>query len=391
VLAAYDDQNLYFAVRCVEPQMDKLRAIGSPIHMDDSVELFIDPGCTRSHYFQVIVNPKGQYMIGEGSVARPLVKLTTRSGVVGDAWVTEVVVPWKEINAAPPKPGDRIGFNAVRNRIGAGESHSGWSPLKGNLNHSPHLFGTLYVGDALPREAIALREGRAYVRKLADGFKLDGDINKWRGGAPIRIFDGAKPVADVYLGYKADGLYAAFDVTTHRPWKNAASAEMAFNGGACVDLNLAPKDAQAKMAPGSARYIASPSGDKARLVEFLAKLTSDLSDKDKAPRTFHTTAQGDAAFDRLVELPDGSAIAKPRSDGSGYIVEFHMPLHPPMKLVSGERFKLDASVILANKEGTRAELRLPWFSTSGDDMFVATDEVVESTLRPANWGEAELE
>jgi len=68
-----------------------------------------------------------------------------------------------------------------------------------------------------------------------------------------------------------------------------------------------------------------------------------------------------------------------------------VPLRAPLRLASGQRFKLDLSVILANKDGNRAELRLPWHSTSGDDMFVATDVVVETTLRPANWGEAELQ
>ena len=68
-----------------------------------------------------------------------------------------------------------------------------------------------------------------------------------------------------------------------------------------------------------------------------------------------------------------------------------VPLRAPLKPASGQRFRFDVSVILSNTKGNRAELRLPWFSTSGDDMFVATDVIVETTLRPANWGEAELE
>ena len=48
-------------------------------------------------------------------------------------------------------------------------------------------------------------------------------------------------------------------------------------------------------------------------------------------------------------------------------------------------------MILSDPAGRRASLRLPWHSTSGDDMFVATDVVIETRLRPGNWGLAELE
>ena len=126
-------------------------------------------------------------------------------------------------------------------------------------------------------------------------------------------------------------------------------------------------------------------------VEFLPKLTADLRDADKAPRKYHTDAQGDSFFERLALLPAGSVAAKRKAGGKGYIVEMRVPLRAPLKLEAGQRLRFDASVILSNKDGTRAELRLPWFSASGDDMFVATDVVIETTLRPNNWGEAELE
>jgi len=394
VFAGYDDANLYLAVRCTENALDKLRAFGSPMHLDDSVEFFVDRHCDRSRYYQAMVNPTGAYYVGFGWAAKPDIKIEAKSGREADAWVVELAIPWKNIDATAPKAGEKLGFNVVRNRYAAGqEAHSNWSPLLGNLNHSPGLFGTLYVGEALPREAVALRDGRAFIRKLGDKpVVLDGSLEPWRGLRPLKIMDGAKPVADVYLGWKPDGLYAAFDVTTDKPWKNAAAFDMAFNGGAGCDLQIGPiVKEQKELVAGDVRFLAAPLGGKAEGVELLPKLTSDLAEADKAPRRYHTDAQGDNFFERLALLPAGSVAAKAKADGKGYVVTMRVPLRAPLKLESGQRFRFDATVILSNKDGTRAELRLPWFSTSSEDMFVATDVIVETKLRPWNWGEAELE
>ncbi len=393
VRTGYDDDNLYLGIRCVEPKLDKLRAFGSPLHLDDSVELFIDSGCTRQHYFQVMVNGNGTYYVGEGWNARPAITLTAKAGREAGAWTAELAIPWKNINAVAPKAGEKVGFNVVRNRFVDGEQHSNWSPLRGNLNHTPGYFGTLYAGDTLPREAQALIAGRAYIHHLGDrAMPLDGTLNHWQGVTPLKIMDGTRPVANVYLGWKTDGLYTAFDVTTDRPWKNGAALDMAFNGGAGCDVQLGPVvKAQQTLAAGDVRFLAAPLAGAAQVVEFLPLLTADLTDADRAPRTYHTEAQGNNPFDRLALLPAGHTASTVKADGKGYIVEMKLPLRAPLKLESGLRCALDASVILANPAGTRAELRLPLFSTSGDDMFVATDVVMETKLRPWNWGEAELE
>ena len=392
VFTGYDDANLYLAARCKETALERVRTVGSPLHLDDSLEFFIDRKADQ-HYYQIMVNPRGDYMVGLGWVAKPEIKLNAKSGREKDAWVVELAVPWKNLDASAPKQGEKLGFNVVRNRFAGEEIHSNWSPLCGNLNHSPHLFGTLYVGDILPREAAALLAGHAFIRNLGTPpFALDASLDKWRNVRPLKILDGTKVVADVYLGWKADGLYAAFDVKTERPWKNAAAFEMAFNGGAACDVQIGPAAKDRKgLLPGDVRFLAAPLAGKAEVVEFLPQLSADLTAADKAPRKYHTAAQGDSLFERLALLPAGSAVAKPKPDGKGYIVELRVPLRAPLKLESGQRLRFEATVILSNKEGDRAELRLPWHSTSSDDMFVATDVIVETTLRPTNWGEAELE
>lgn len=395
-MVGYDDSNLYLAARVKESKLDKLRVVARQasdmVYQDDSLEFFVDCGYTRSAYYHFIVNANGVCYTGYGWGARE-VKVTSKAGREPGAWTVELAIPWEQMKAKAPLAGERVGFNIVENHVTDDPMNADWSPLRGNLNHSPQYFGTLYAGDTLPRDAQALIAGNAFVKNLKDtNIVLDGAIDDWRGVRPVKIMDGAKPMADLYLGWKPDGLYAAFDVTTATPWKNAAAFEMAFNGGAACDLNIGPiiKD-QKEMAPGDVRYIAAPINGTASVVEFLSKITADLTDADKAPRTYHTAAQGNNLFDRVAVLPAGLVTAKVRPDGKGYIVEMRVPLRAPLKLASGMRFKFDASLILANPEGNLATLRLPWFSTSGDDMFVATDIVMETRLRPWNWGEAELE
>ncbi|HUU68394.1 MAG TPA: sugar-binding protein [Planctomycetota bacterium] len=393
VFVGYDDTNFYFAFRCKEPNLDKLRAFGSPMHLDDSIEIFIDAGCTRSKYYQFIINPNGQFYVGKGWAAQPDAKISTKAGREADAWVVEGAAPWALVEGTPPAEGDRVGFNVVRNRFAGVSQSSNWSPLRGNLNHTPGYFGTLYAGDKLPRGAVALIAGDAFIRNLKDvPVNLDGSLAEWKGVAPLKIYDGAKLAADVYLGWKPDGLYAAFDVNTVMPWRNGSAFDMAFNGGAAVDLNVGPLEPERKKGgAGDVRFIAAPLDGKTEVVEFLVKLAEGTSGIERAPRTYHTDAQGDNVLDRVARLEPGSAAAQVKPDGKGYIVEMHVPLRPPLKLESGQRFRFDATVILSDPAGARAMLRLPWFSTNGDDMFVATDVVIESTLRPANWGVAELE
>jgi len=240
---------------------------------------------------------------------------------------------------------------------------------------------------------VALIAGDAFVRNLKDvPVNLDGSLAEWKGVVPLKVYDGAKLAADVYLGWKPDGLYAAFDVNTAMPWKNGSAFDMAFNGGAAVGLNAGPLEPERKKGgTGDARYIAAPLDGKAEVAEFLVKLAEGASGVERASRTYRTDAQGDNVLDRVALLDPNSAAAQVKPDGKGYIVEMHVPLRAPLKLESGRRFRFDATVILSDPAGARAMLRLPWYSTSGDDMFVATDVVIESTLRPGNWGAAELE
>ena len=90
-----------------------------------------------------------------------------------------------------------------------------------------------------------------------------------------------------------------------------------------------------------------------------------------------------AVFPRLAEDTE-------KKEPLGYLIEMRLPVHAPLELRPGYRFRLDASVILADSEGKRSAVRIPWHSRDPQDMTV-NDTYLESLLRPSNWGEAVLE
>jgi len=69
---------------------------------------------------------------------------------------------------------------------------------------------------------------------------------------------------------------------------------------------------------------------------------------------------------------------------------FAIPYNPSITMRPGERFRFDASVILANPVGDHAAARLPWHSADSADKMTQ-DTYTEAVLRPANWGIAVLE
>ena len=260
------------------------------------------------------------------------------------------------------------------------------------------------VTGALKTEAA--RPDVAHIPFIGD-VKIDGSLAEWKKVRPLEIKDGTSVVARVYLGWNGTGLYAAFDVDTDRPWKTSATVPFAFQGGAGVDLNFGPdRVAAARQAGvGDKRVVASPLG----VVEFVPVLPPDAPADRRQPATYQT-GNGRVTFARVAKVKDQGMLAavtkrRPPPLGEapdvdpvtgheptlGYVVEFRVPLiDAEVVLRPGARFRFDASMILADPEGTRSAARLPWHSRAVDDTTV-TDVFIESTLRPANWGEAVLE
>jgi hypothetical protein len=248
----------------------------------------------------------------------------------------------------------------------------------------------------LPAEAAQAAAARAkawspgadrvlHIRSLAEPIKVDGDLTEWTGVEPARIADGNETRAKVYLGWRPDGWYAAFDVNTTTPWASASTETLAFRQGASVEVRFGPAQPQRdRPVPGDARVVASPIG----AVEFLPVLPEDGRAASK-PATYET-GNGKATFARAAALLANWSAAKRKPDGSGYTVELRLPVYAPLSLHAGTRFRLDASVMLAAPSGDATTARLPMHSRDPNDMAVQ-DVYLESLLRPQNWAEAVLD
>ena len=154
----YDTAHVYVRFRCHEPAMGALvrkvkpsdnRAEVANIFGDDSVEIFIDVGRTRSNrYVQIVGNVNGA--LWEASWNRPQppnkeFRVGTRIHVreAKDHWVIDFTIPLNKLAPGGIKPGDQWGLNLCRNhRAGRGHtvSYTCWSPTFAGF-HQPRRFG----------------------------------------------------------------------------------------------------------------------------------------------------------------------------------------------------------------------------------------------------------
>jgi len=291
------------------------------------------------------------------------------------------------------KTGDVYYFGGGNNNINVFRitGWDGWTRQHGTVQLPAAIAATLKAR----ADAEAARTDVARIPFLdVNRIKLDGKLDEWIQCkiTPFEIKDGEQVLAKAYLAYYAEGIFAAFDVNTNTPWKSAATPQLAFQGGAAVDLSFGPFEPNRKAAGiGDLRVVAAPVGNDglALPVEFVPVVTDDERKNRLSPATYET-GNGKITFENVVPLPKDWAAAEAKPDGSGYVVEFRTRRTTAMEWKPGMRFRLDASVILANPEGTRSAMRLPWHSRDPGDMAVQ-DTYFESLLRPANWAEAVLE
>jgi len=231
---------------------------------------------------------------------------------------------------------------------------------------------------------------------------VDGKIGNrdWRNIKPLEIKDGDEVRAKVYIAWETigahmnarHGLCVAFDVTTDKPWKSASEPERAFEGGASVEIRLGPVDSDRDAAgPGDIRYIAAPVGldGKTVAVELMPKLPPHWGNNRRKPVTYKGEG-GEITYDRVQTMSANYVAATTKEDGTGYIVEMLIPVRPPHVIKPGLRFRIDASIVLANADGTKAVKRLVLISTDPADATVG-DTRANAILRPQNWADALLE
>ena len=155
---AYDDDRLYIAFRCAEPNMDQLKVeqnrSSSMLCTDDSIEVNIDMTPGTSDYLQIMVSAKGyQWLWWRGRHApneTPALGVESATTRGDDGWRCEIAVPFEQIAEAAPSSGERWRVNLMRNRFAFKSRErfdarrwTCWSPPFSSSWHIKDRFGKI--------------------------------------------------------------------------------------------------------------------------------------------------------------------------------------------------------------------------------------------------------
>lgn len=158
----YDDEALYIGMHLDEPNPAGLRQnitkVNGELWWDDSVEIYLETGCTHQRYLKFMSTPRGtrgswefiflpyqrnQMEWGAGA------EWTVAAFIGPDFWSLEFRLPFVDLGTAPPKPGDLWAFEPVRFRYAdpSGKSeYSSWDV--GAVYSAPQRFGNLVFAGA---------------------------------------------------------------------------------------------------------------------------------------------------------------------------------------------------------------------------------------------------
>ncbi len=177
---AYDDQALYLAAVCSEPNLAGLKAKNtardSATFSDDALELFLDPLRCTNPYYQMVFNTVGGQYDGKGFDASWNGEWKTWVAKGDHQWSAELVLPFTTVGMTPQE-GQVWGFNLARDRYaGGGGDLSSWSPITGF--HDPRAFGGVKFEGAPPVPAATMEAAlnAAYVKETQDLIKSNAAL-----------------------------------------------------------------------------------------------------------------------------------------------------------------------------------------------------------------------
>jgi len=154
-----DGKAIYLGLRCVEPNMDKVRVTQTnrdgSVWTDDSLEVVLDPNNGRTKLYHLIINSAGVQYDAEGTIKPPETSndepkwdgqwQSVCSRGAGE-WYAEYRLPF-EVFGISRTNGDCVGLNLGRGRVGAHREESSWSPTQTEYVN-PAFLGELYLPEA---------------------------------------------------------------------------------------------------------------------------------------------------------------------------------------------------------------------------------------------------
>ena len=152
VRVTYDNQYLYIAFECHEPQVKKMSIIGEKhdddIWKGDVVEVFVSTGESLKHYRHFIVNPKNirwdEEVTSQGHNVAWDADWQSEVRIGSQGWMAELAIQW-DIIGGFPEAGTKRFINVCRNRKPVPEITS-WSQVYEGFQE-PDRFGIWTFGD----------------------------------------------------------------------------------------------------------------------------------------------------------------------------------------------------------------------------------------------------
>lgn len=154
VLLLHDGKALYLAYKCAEKDMTRIKADtkehDGSVWNDDCAEIFLDAKGDRAGIVHFILNTRGTKYDALGNDSYGYNPKWEGMAHVGtDGWTAEIRVPFSELGAPVPQPGDSWLGNFCREEQPAGEI-SCWSATYGSFD-APARFGEIVFGSLVVR------------------------------------------------------------------------------------------------------------------------------------------------------------------------------------------------------------------------------------------------
>jgi hypothetical protein len=150
--AVYDEKNLYVRFLCDILPDQKLLArpetLGIPIWEDDCVQLFLARKGDKGHFYQILVNSQGRYLLKEHGGKASSVQIKTVVSRNGSQWKTLIAIPLSCFGKESLASSTKWKINFCRNQSEPYDLSS-WSILPRDAAFwflQPEYFGTLKMG-----------------------------------------------------------------------------------------------------------------------------------------------------------------------------------------------------------------------------------------------------